>query len=107
MRDDLPGLGGDRTGLEHVVAAARDEIGALEASGGQVAPPGAGGDDGSGPTGFDVLGLVRRGNVPEPRPAGDLEGHVPRLGAAVIGVVEHGGNVPATLDAEPLVGVRV
>ena len=45
--------------------------------------------------------------MPEPRAAGDLQGHAACLSAAVVGVVEHRSDVPAALDAESLVGVGV
>ena len=78
---DAPGLVGDRARLGDVVAAARREVGALEAAAEQLPAPRAGGDRGLRLPGVDVDGRVGRGDVLLLAGAGDLQGDVARRGA--------------------------
>ncbi len=103
----LQDLLGDRPRLGDVVAAAGDEVGALEPPAEEMPATGAGGDGGLRLARAHEDGLVRRGDVLLLTGAGDLHRHVARRRAAGGGVEEDHGAVVSVLHAQPLVGMRI
>ena len=107
VADDLPGLARDRVRLGDEVAAAGDEVGALEAAAEQMPRARAGGDDASSSCRASRSWSCAAGSPCRLAPAHHLQLHVRRRVLRRDGSTRAQGRVEARLHAEALVGVRV